>query len=260
MAEEYRQLRETTYHQSAPVRIALLTDSHNMDPAPVIMSLRERCPAFILIAGDIVCGERGTQGGHILETQKNAVRLLEACAQIAPTYLSWGNHDRVLCPDDVKRIAKTGVIILDNDYVTVKTGRNNIVIGGLTSAWITDYRKRTEKTGVPVYLLKKKGKDPTVPDSRWLDEFVLVPGYHILLSHHPEYLRYIPQGIELIVSGHAHGGQWKFFNRGIFAPGQGFFPKMISGIIQDRMILSRGLSNPVRIPRINNPTEIVYIE
>ena len=99
-----------------------------------------------------------------------------------------------------------------------------------------------------------------MPDSRWLDEFVLVPGYHILLSHHPEYLRYIPQGIELIVSGHAHGGQWQFFNRGIFAPGQGLFPQMISGIIQDRMILSRGLSNPVRVPRINNPTEIVYIE
>lgn len=250
---------ETVYHMPVPVRIALLTDSHNMDPAPVTASLAKNCPELILIAGDIVYGERGITDGQVLEQQKNVLPLLQSCTRIAPVFMSWGNHDRVLGPDDLRRIQETGITVLDNEYALFSIGDKEIVIGGLTSAWITDYRKRSEVSGVPVYLLKKKGKDPAVPEYRWLNEYAEKPGYHILLSHHPEYLPYIPDGVELIVSGHAHGGQWCFFNRGVFAPGQGFFARMISGIIQERMVLSRGLSNPMNIPRINNPTEIVYI-
>ena len=94
----------------------------------------------------------------------------------------------------------------------------------------------------------------------WLTDFAALPGYHILLSHHPEYFPFIPQSIELILSGHAHGGQWRVLGRGVYAPGQGFWPKWTSGIIDGRMVVSRGLANTAKLPRINNPTEIVYME
>ena len=59
--------------------------------------------------------------------------------------------------------------------------------------------------------------------------------------------------------GHAHGGQWRIAGRGIFAPGQGLFPKLTSGI-HDNLVISRGLSNTGNIvPRINNPAEIIYL-
>lgn len=239
--------------------IALLTDSHNMEPEPVVRSLERHKPEIILIAGDIVNGEYGTEDGRILIRQQNALPLLYSCARIAPTFLSWGNHDRCLGPEDIKEIKRTGVTILDNAFVSVSMNGNPVVIGGLTSAWITDYRKRSEESDTPVYMLRKKGRDPEIPQYRWLQEYATTAGYHILLSHHPEYLRFIPKKIELIVSGHAHGGQWRIFGRGLFAPGQGLFAKMISGVIDGRLILSRGLSNPIKIPRFNNPTEIIYI-
>ena len=66
-------------------------------------------------------------------------------------------------------------------------------------------------------------------------------------------------GFDLILSGHAHGGQIRLFGRGLFAPGQGIFPKYTSGI-HGSMIISRGLSNTGgMIPRLFNRREIVYI-
>ncbi|MBQ3816071.1 MAG: metallophosphoesterase, partial [Clostridia bacterium] len=59
-----------------------------------------------------------------------------------------------------------------------------------------------------------------------------MPGFHILLCHHPEYWEPLVHGrrIELTVSGHAHGGQWRIFGRGVYAPGQGLFPRYTSGL------------------------------
>ena len=68
------------------------------------------------------------------------------------------------------------------------------------------------------------------------------------------------QDIDLVVSGHAHGGQWRFFGRGVFAPGQGLFPKYTAGVHDDRLVISRGLKKTVMPPRIFNPLEIVVID
>ena len=70
--------------------------------------------------------------------------------------------------------------------------------------------------------------------------------------------------IDLVLSGHAHGGQFRLFGQGIFSPGQGWFPEYTSGIHKGengRMIVSKGLANTAHmVPRLFNPTEIVYIE
>ena len=63
-----------------------------------------------------------------------------------------------------------------------------------------------------------------------------------------------------MVSGHAHGGQWRIFGRGVFAPGQGLFPKYTSGIHDGRLVISRGLKKSGTIPRIFNSPELVIID
>ena len=86
-------------------------------------------------------------------------------------------------------------------------------------------------------------------------------GFKLLLCHHPEYYsKYIKDiDVDLTLSGHAHGGQWRILGQGIFAPGQGIFPKYTSGLIDGRLIVSRGLGNTHRIPRINNKPEIINL-
>ena len=89
---------------------------------------------------------------------------------------------------------------------------------------------------------------------------------HILLSHHPEYYSIIPASVDLILSGHAHGGQIRMYNPfkrewfGLWSPGQGWWPKWTRGVYEGRLVVSAGLSNTTWIPRIGNPTEIVYLE
>ena len=98
-------------------------------------------------------------------------------------------------------------------------------------------------------------------NTSWLDEFEQQEGYKVLLCHHPEfYERFLrDRDIDLILAGHAHGGQIRLFGKGIYAYGQGWFPKYTSGIYDDKLIVSRGLANTSRIPRMFNPTELVYI-
>jgi predicted MPP superfamily phosphohydrolase len=101
-----------------------------------------------------------------------------------------------------------------------------------------------------------------MPDLEFLEAFSRLSEPKVLLCHHPEYyepyVKNLP--IELTLSGHAHGGQWRFFGRGVYAPGQGLFPKYTSGIHDGRFIISRGLKRTLIPPRIFNPTEIVIID
>lgn len=226
---------ETIYRVEGSPRLALLTDIHNRPYGEIIESVKKKGVELICIAGDVV-------NGHGNGPQENVIPFLTACASIAPTYMSLGNHERVLDTQQIKEIEKTGVVLLENEYKRL----DGLVIGGLTSGKVSQ-----RETGI---------KEPEVA---WLEEFAVESGFHILLSHHPEYFPLIPPDIDLILSGHAHGGQWRFFNRGVFAPGQGLFPRYTSGVYEEdgkKMIVSRGLANTAPVPRFNNPTEIVYVD
>ena len=67
------------------------------------------------------------------------------------------------------------------------------------------------------------------------------------------------QPIDLVVSGHAHGGQWRFFGHGVFAPGQGILPKYTKGFYNGNLLVSAGMTNTAPVPRLFNPTEIVIL-
>ena len=153
-----------------------------------------------------------------------------------PAFYCRGNHDHSPHPEIARALADAGVVELDSTYRVLPSG---IAVGGLRSALYTG----------------------GVPDLRFLADYAALPGYKILISHHPEYypkyIRDLP--IDLTVSGHAHGGQWALFGRGLFAPGQGLFPRYTAGVYEGRLAVSRGLSNGVRVPRIGTPFEVVYI-
>ena len=75
---------------------------------------------------------------------------------------------------------------------------------------------------------------------------------------------YRDKNIDLVLSGHAHGGQFRLpFIGGVIAPDQGFFPEYDAETYTEQnttMIVSRGLGNSIIPVRINNRPEIVIIE
>ena len=265
-------MEETVYHIPGAPRLALLADPHGRNPAPVLSSLHRHRPDLICIAGDFVYGTWPENNRSPLDTQPHVLPFLSGCAGIAPTFLSLGNHEQMLDEEDEKTIEKTGVTVLENDWIE----KDGVVIGGLTSAYVTDYRKATGalRTTKDRYPKKEsieglKGLQTAsqhVPETDWLDSYAAAPGFHILISHHPEYFPLVPSSVQLMLSGHAHGGQWAYYSFkrkrmcGLFAPGQGWLPAYTKGVYDGRLVVSAGLSNTAPIPRLFNPTEVVYLQ
>ena len=215
-------------------RIAVAADIHGRETDDILCALSKLKPDIIAVPGDLV--------GSSEETDASAAFLKEA-SNIAPTYFSIGNHERKSCFDR-EAAERSGAQILDDRFCVA----GGFVIGGLSSGFL--------KTG------QSNFKKTPPPETEWLDGFCAQEGYRILLSHHPEYYGvYLKdRPVDLIISGHAHGGQWRFFGIGIFAPGQGLFPKYTSGIYDGRLVVSRGLSNHTPVPRIFNRTELLNVE
>ena len=91
--------------------------------------------------------------------------------------------------------------------------------------------------------------------------------FTILLSHRPERIEeLLPLKPDLVLSGHAHGGQWRIpfiLENGLLSPNQGLFPKYTNGeyFFGDmELIVSRGLAREsTAVPRVFNRPEIVVI-
>ena len=256
---------ETTYHIPGAPRLALLADLHGRDPAPVFQSLRSHRPSLVCICGDILYGSHPESDRSPLDTQEHVLPFLTGCAAIAPTFLSLGNHEWMLDEDDLAAIRSTGVVVLDNSWVE----QNGVVIGGLTSGYVTDYRRFRATQDTSVRYPRKDtisgiGGAVTAsqhrPDTAWLDDFATQPGLKVCMSHHPEYFPLIPRVVDLMLSGHAHGGQWRFFGHGVWSPGQGFLPRWTKGVYEGRLVVSAGLANTASVPRLFNPCEVVYVE
>lgn len=252
-------MQETVYKLNTLVSICLLTDLHERDFS-FLSNVRDHQPDMITITGDVLHGYT-TDGNSLIADRM--IPFLSACAGIAPTFFSLGNHEWMIHPDDIEAITASGVTVLDNNWVDW----NGLCIGGLTSAAVTEYRRF--RTGsdhrYPEWDVRRSRLEelvePSLPDLDWLDEFSSQPGFKILLTHHPEYWSLIKDyDIDLALAGHAHGGQIRIFGQGLFAPGQGFLPKLTSGVHDGRFVISRGLSNTASIiPRLFNPKEIVCI-
>lgn len=255
-------MRESFYTVAGcPVSLALVSDLHERPFEKVLASLEKNRPALICIPGDFLYGRLPKKDVKVREA--GVLPFLEACATLAPCFVSLGNHEWMLTPEDFQLLQKTGARVLDNAFALVTPGDARLVLGGLSSARVSAYR-RLRSEGLDWEEANALTRDlgpETPPRLEWLDAYCREDGYHILLCHHPEYYPRWLRGREigLILSGHAHGGQVRLFGRGLYAPGQGLFPKLTSGVTDGRLIISRGLSNCQIVPRVFNPTEIVYI-
>ena len=178
---------------------------------------------------------------------------LRACAAIAPTFYSPGNHE-VRCyhkgnifahptpvpipPHYRAAVAETGAVFLDNEFT--EWGDN--VICALSSGLNGHVNEPNAEA-----MARFKALSPV--------------GRKLLLCHHPEYIPQLSDlHMDLVVCGHAHGGQWRIFGQGIYSPGQGLFPKYTSGVHNGNCVISRGLGDHTSLPRIFNPNELVMIQ
>lgn len=207
--------------------LVVVTDLHDRDYTDVLPQLR--AADAILVVGDLV--QRHTGGWQV------ARRFLADAPACAPTFLSIGNHERKLAEHDafMACVTDSDVTLLDNRVIRFA----GLAIGGLSS-------QPPEQT----------------PDTSVVDALAREEGYRLLMCHHPEY--YYPyvqgRGIDLTLAGHAHGGQIQFFGHGVYAPGQGFFPKLTHGFYDGRhLLVCRGLTNGSNMPRWGNPCELIIL-
>ncbi|MBQ7922907.1 MAG: metallophosphoesterase [Clostridia bacterium] len=236
-------MRSTHYTVNAPLNlnIALVSDLHCYPYKEVLERVGEEKPDIIAVPGDIM--ENTANHSVTAPFNQPGFAFLSALTAIAPVYYSIGNHEGGMSEENRTLLKEAGITLLDNAFLHA----HGLCIGGLTS---------------PLPYEKHHAEKTPSPNLEFLSRFANEQGFHLLLSHHPEhYPAYIRStGVELIVSGHAHGGQWRIFGKDIYAPGQGLFPKYASGMHENRLIVGRGLANTVfPIPRLGNPTEAVFI-
>ena len=222
------EITKYTFYADIPedVKFIFVSDLHECEIEPILEVVKSEKPHAVLVGGDFV---------HDRSKCKNGFEFIKRSCNICPTFVSIGNHEHKYGEGADSEAVKMGACLLDN----CSTSFMGIHIGGLSS----------------------RMHNKEVPNTAWLGGFARLDGFKILLSHRPEYyekyLKELP--IDLIISGHAHGGQWRFFGRGVYAPGQGIFPKYTSGLHNGHFIVCRGLGNPHLVPRINNRPEIIEI-
>ena len=229
-------------------RIAQISDLHNTEfgerNEKLIQLLSQTDPDLIVITGDLI-DSRHTDIEIALDFARQAVKL-------APVYYVSGNHEaRVREYEDLKMgLAEAGVVILENQKVQITREGESITLMGIDDPSFQED-----------YLF---GDSESVARQAIEDLQNESDGYTILLSHRPELFDlFVETEMDLVFSGHAHGGQFRLpFIGGLVAPNQGFFPKYDAGQFTEEnttMIVSRGVGNSIIPIRFNNRPEIVLV-
>lgn len=230
-------------------KILQISDLHNKEfgskQNKILAKIEKINPDIIVITGDLI----DSNNTNI----DVAMDLIDGIINIAPIYYVSGNHEAWSGSyNDLKsKLENSGVVVLDNKKTEFFNDRNSIDIIGLAdtsfieSDWL-EYGGNSETKN----LLNKLTEDST--------------NFKILLSHRPELFDiYSNSNVNLVFSGHAHGGQFRLpFIGGLIAPDQGFFPKLTEGIHTSNntsMIISRGLGNSIVPVRIFNRPELIVV-
>ena len=229
-------------------RIAQVSDLHNTefgeDNKTLIERLSETEPDIIVVTGDLI-DSRKTDIGIALDFVRQAM-------EIAPVYYVSGNHEsRVGEYGHLKAgLSEVGAVVLENRKVQITREGECITLMGIDDpSFRADYLFGDAAT-VARWEIENQRSDSD--------------GYTILLSHRPELFDlYVDTGMDLVFSGHAHGGQFRLpFLGGLVAPNQGFFPRYDAGRFTNEnatMVVSRGVGNSIIPIRFNNRPEIVLV-
>ena len=237
-----------------PVRIVFISDLHNCfygghDQSGLWDAIEEAKPDIVLFGGDVI----DRSGGN-----RNALRIMKMAAEKYPCAYAYGNHENGRKDKSAffKEVNKLGIPVLHGGYRDFTVKGQKIRVSGIVnaSAWSND-RSQLDKCC-----------DSISSDC-----------YNILLAHEPqefddilyERANHDGKSFDLILSGHAHGGQWRIpgiLEQGLYAPDQGIFPEFTTGQRvsgNTTQIVSRGLARNLKmimIPRIFNRPELSVIE
>ena len=231
-------------------RIAQVSDLHNAEfgknNTELLKLLSESRSDIIVITGDLIDANH-TDVGIALGFAQESVR-------IAPTYYVTGNHEVASQQYDTLKagLEEAGVIVLEDEAISLERNGETITLLGLGDP---DFTVKGDMFGETSAMVSSKLRNLIDDESR----------YTILLSHRPELFEtYTDGGIDLVFSGHAHGGQFRLpFIGGLAAPNQGLFPQYDAGLYTDggtSMVVSRGIGNSIIPFRFNNRPEIVLVE
>ena len=211
---------------------------------PIFDILKAESPNIIAITGDLIDSNHTN-----LEV---ALSFAQQAVKIAPCYFVTGNHEAWVGSqyEELKTsLENAGVTVLQDEAIELNYGDECIQLIGLNDP---DFSERDSFLSESILETK-------------LSQVNISNEFTILLSHRPEHFNvYQNKNIDLVLSGHAHGGQFRLpFLGGVIAPNQGLFPKYDAGIYTENgttMIVSRGIGNSIIPVRINNRPEIIIIE
>lgn len=231
---------------TAEVRLAVVTDFHSSDNADDVVVMVASCaPDAVLMVGDMFDDDIANR-----PTERTLSLMRQLSAQY-PCYYVSGNHE-----------AWTG----EMDALYQQTEEAGVTVLRMSSGVLTVRGQRIALCGIPdPYEMVFSGAPDTEEQLRQALEDVDSADFTVLLAHRPELLaKYAQFPLDLVVSGHAHGGQVRIPGvlNGLYAPNQGWFPKLAGGAYtQDgtTLIVSRGLAVRTRLPRIFNRPEVVLV-
>jgi len=233
---------------TSPVRLAVLTDLHECDYGPggaeLLAAVATEAPDAVLLVGDMFA-----DGGDYAY----GLTVMRTLAERWPTFYVTGNHE--YWTNEIDRILTLvegcGVTVLNQECVLLETGGQRISLCGVPDPYAMVY------SGAPdTQEQLARAKSAAEPGT-----------FTILMAHRPELIDlYAAAGFDLVVSGHAHGGQVRIplLVNGLCAPNQGWFPAYAGGeyrVGDTVMIVSRGLSTQKQwyVPRIFNRPELVIV-
>ena len=239
-----------------PIRVALVTDLHSCaygeDQRELLEAIEKEAPDLVLLGGDIF--------DHEIPNDR-AAAFLKGIQGKYPCYYVTGNHEfwsgEEGFAEKMAILDSCGVIRLSGEMDTIEIKGTKLNLCGVDDpyAWADNgflmenrdgsYREQVER----VAAIAQNGH------------------FTILLAHRPELFSYYSQfGFDLVLSGHAHGGQWRIPGvlDGVYAPNQGLFPAYTGGRYEQNgtvMIVSRGLAREsTRVPRFYNRPELVVVD
>ncbi len=215
--------------------ILQVSDLHNRaygrDGRALIRAMGELSFDMIAITGDLL-------DRRLPERRENGYLLAREAAKLAPAYFVQGNHewrlgDWAAIKGEVER---GGVRVLDNEKIALFRNDARLDLIGIM--------EKTPLEGIRALVSND--------------------ACSVLLAHRPERIdEYAKTGADLVLAGHAHGGQVRLFGRGLFSPDQGVLPRYTSGVYtygDTKLYVSRGAGNHSRLPpRIFNRPEIDLI-
>lgn len=230
-------------------RIAQISDLHNAEMgegnSKLLKMLSDAEPDIIVITGDII-------DSYHTDVEVS-LQFIEKAVEIAPCYYVTGNHEARLSKevylDFEEKLESYGVEVLHDEVVSIERDDACISLGGIDDSAFASKHRDTYYSNL----------------SNHIKELFAEDDFQILLSHRPEkFLEYVESSVDLVFSGHAHGGQFRLpFVGGLVAPNQGLFPEYDAGLFSvagTNMVVSRGIGNSIIPMRINNRPEVVVVE